>query len=162
MARAQIALIIPLGDAPGYIPGLHPDQGLPGSPAYPDQGLPGQPPGYWGGVAPPQPEHPIAPGGQPPGYWGGVAPPYPDQGLPGGQGGAPTHPIYLPGAPDQGLPPTGGEPIPPDQIEGPQVPDEYADDVVVGVKKPGSDQWTYTAYTVQPDQGQPAPAPHRR
>jgi hypothetical protein len=96
------------------------------SDARPDQGLPGQPPGYWGGVAPPlpthpiapggpppqiwpspgHPAHPIAPGGPPPGYWGGVAPPLPTHPIaPGGQppgiwGGGnvpmPTPPIYLP------------------------------------------------------------------
>jgi hypothetical protein len=90
---------------------------IPISDARPDQGLPGQPPGYWGGVAPPlpthpiapggpppgiwpspgHPSHPIAPGGPPPGYWGGVAPPYPTHPIaPGGRppgiwGGAPPY-----------------------------------------------------------------------
>src|SRR4029077_1126164 len=158
--------------------------------AYPDQGLPSAPPGYWGGVAPPYPDqglpgqpprptHPIAPGGRPPGiwggpplypdqglpgappgYWGGVAPPYPNQGLPGGQGGAPTHPIYIPGIPDQGLPSTGA-PVPPDQIVMPEPPPAYQDDIIVSVYKPGQG-WTTTSYTIAPDQGQPAPTPHRR
>jgi len=54
------------------------DPGL--SVGYP---LPPAPPlGTWGGVAPPYPAHPIAPGGPPPSIW-----PSP---------GVPTHPIYLP------------------------------------------------------------------
>jgi hypothetical protein len=170
VTQPYLALITPLS---GY-----PDQGLPpgsppgiwgGPPLYPDQGLPGQPP---------RPTHPIAPGGrppgiwggpptypdqglpgQPPGYWGGVAPPYPDQGLPGGQGGVPTHPIHIPGIPDQGLPP--GEPVPPDQIVMPEPPAEYQNDLIVSVYRPGQG-WTTTSYTVAPDQGQPAPTPHRR
>jgi hypothetical protein len=85
----------------------------------PDQGLPGQPPGYWGGVAPPLPTHPIAPGGRPPGYWGGVAPPYPDQGLPGQPPGywggvAPpwvSHPI-APGGKPPGIWGGGNVPMP--------------------------------------------------
>ena len=138
------------GPMPGTPPGI-----WGGPPLYPDQGLPGQPP---------RPSHPIAPGGgQPPGYWGGSNP-HPDQGLPGGQGGVPTHPIHIPGVPDQGLPePT---PVPPDQVTDPEIPAEYNDDLVIAVKQPGSEEWTYSAYSVQPDQGQPAPtpqaAPHRR
>lgn len=140
---------------------IHPGQGA-GQPShpwvppppYPDQGLPG---------GQPHPSHPIAPG-SPPGIWGGP-PTYPDQGLPGGgQGGRPSHPIHIPGVPDQGLPePT---PVPPDQVTDPEIPAEFNDDLVIAVKQPGSEEWTYSAYTVQPDQGQPTPtpqaAPHRR
>jgi hypothetical protein len=94
------------GQPPGYWGGV--------APPYPDHGLPGQPPGYWGGVAPPWVSHPIAPGGRPPGIWGG-APPYVDIGGPGSQP-HPSHPIapggrppgywggIAPPYPDQGLP----------------------------------------------------------
>jgi hypothetical protein len=145
MARAQIALIIPLGDAPGHIPGLrpdqglpeggngyYPDQGLPGGQPYPDQGLPGgggrpprpgnRPPGSG---APPHPSHPIhRPGGRPvdPDY--GVGEEYPDQGLPGGPVG-PTHPW---------VPPSGEELPPP--------PEDIADKVVVAVWRPDAQEWT--------------------
>jgi hypothetical protein len=136
------------GQPPGYWGGSNP---------HPDQGLPGAPPGYWGGVAPPRPDQGLP--GQPPGYWGGSSP-HPDHGLPGGQGGVPTHPIHIPGVPDQGLPP--GEPIPPDQVTPPQLPEGHEDDLVVAVKQPGQEDWTYTSYAVQPDQGQPAPEPHSR
>ena len=80
-------------------------------------------------------------------------------------GGCPSsHPIHIPGVPDQGLPePT---PVPPDQVTDPEIPAEFNDDLVIAVKQPGSEEWTYSAYSVQPDQGQPAPtpqaAPHRR
>ena len=116
----QIALIVPLGELPGLIPGIpgYPDQGLPGGGAYPDQGLPG---GGWAG----RPSHPIAPGGRPPhvgnrppGSW---SPEYPSTGpvRPGRpvdpnwgvdeSGGGlwpldPAHPI---------APPVPGEPEPP-------------------------------------------------
>jgi hypothetical protein len=72
------------------------------------------------------PAHPIAPGGEPPGYWGGVAPPLPthpivippDAIAPG----VPTHPIYLPPV----IWPSPGHPahpivLPPESI-GPGVP----------------------------------------
>jgi len=114
---------------------------MPGGPSVSHPIAPGgPPPGYWGGVAPPLPTHPIAPGGpggSPPGYWGGVAPPYVDIGLPGSQPhpshpivippdaiapGVPSHPIYwpiapthpiAPGGPDEGggAPPTPTHPI---------------------------------------------------
>ena len=61
--------------------------------------------------------------------------------------------------PDQGLPP--GQPIPPNELPPLQLPDEYEDDLVIGVKQPGSTDWTFTAYDVAPDQGQPAPTPHQ-
>jgi hypothetical protein len=88
--------------------------------------------------------------------------PYPDQGLPGGggSGGQPSHPIHIPGVPDQGLP--EGQPIPDQGLPPPPVPPEYADDLIVGVRQPNSDEWTFTAYDVQPDQGQPSPTPHKR
>ena len=79
------------------------DPGL--SVGYP---LPPVPPlGTWGGVAPPYPAHPIAPGGPPLGTWGGVAPPYPSHPIaPGGPSGPPPWGIQLPpGGPGQ--PPLG-------------------------------------------------------
>ena len=161
MARAQIALIIPLGDAPGYIPGLRPDQGF--NPAYPDQGLPG-------GNGGEQPEHPI----YHPGHPDHGLPAYPDQGLPGGGGrpprpgnrppgsGAPphpSHPIHRPGGlpvdpdygigeegPDQGLPggPVGPTHpwVPPSGEELPPPPEDIADKVVVAVWRPQEQEWT--------------------
>jgi hypothetical protein len=163
MTQPYLALITPLS-------GGHPDQGLPptspgvpthpiyhpghpdhGLPAYPDQGLPG---GSQGG----RPSHPI----YHPGHPDHGLPPYPDQGLPGGgsSGGQPSHPIHIPGVPDQGLPP--GEEIPSNELPPIPVPPEYQDDLVIGVKQAGSTEWTFTAYDVQPDQGQPSPTPHRR
>jgi hypothetical protein len=141
-----------IGGGPIYLP--------PGSPSHP--WVPPSPPGYWGGVAPPLPTHPIAPGGPPPGYWGGVAPPRPDQGLPGVPPGfwggvAPPYPDQgLPGAPpgywggvappypDQGLPPVG-TPVPPEQLPPPEVPPELASQVIVSVYKP-NEGWTTKSY----------------
>jgi hypothetical protein len=172
--QPYFALISPLS-------GGYPDQGLPpvspGSPSHP-----WVPPGS-GGV----PSHPIVIPGTPPGQPGSPTHPiyvpiYPDLGLPPGSpgspthpwvppgaagwpshpisgGGAPSHPIHIPGIPDQGLPP--GEPVPPDQIVMPEPPVEYQDDLIVSVYRPGQG-WTTTSYTVAPDQGQPAPTPHRR
>jgi hypothetical protein len=132
MARAQIALIIPLGDAPGYIPGLHPDQGLPGGEYYPDQGLPGggrpphvsnRPPGSW------NPEHPstgpVRPG-RPvdPGFgWGGE---YPS-----------TGPI---------VPPMGGTDVPPDEYQPLPPPEDIYSQYVVSVWDPKTASWTTKAY----------------
>jgi hypothetical protein len=117
------------------------DLSIGGGPIYPP---PGSPPGYWGGVAPPHPSHPIAPGGQPPGYWGGVAPPHPDQGLPGAPPGywggvAPPHP-------DQGLPPAGGTEVPPDVYTPAPIPEEIASQVVVSVYDPKTTNWTTKSY----------------
>jgi hypothetical protein len=93
--------------------------------------MPGGPPlGFWGGVAPPYPSHPIAPGGPPPqvwpgpgvpthpiapggpppGYWGGVAPPYVDIGGPAPQP-QPEHPIVLPPDLPPTMPPPDSRPI---------------------------------------------------
>jgi hypothetical protein len=153
MARAQIAIIIPLGDAPGHIPG-YPDQGLPGggqggrpdqgfNPDYPDQGLPG------GGGRPPRPGHPIAPGGRPvdPGFgWGGGE--HPSQRPP--QGGRPVDPGYGVGEerPDQGLPPELGPPVGPthpwvpEQGETlPPPPEDIADKTVIAVWRPDEQSW---------------------
>ena len=125
----------------------------------PPPGIPGLGPSHpWVPPSPGAPTHPIAPGGQPPGYWGGVAPPHPDQGLPGGQGGRPTHPIHIPGVPDQGLPQP--EPIPPDQVTPPELPEGHEDDLIIAVRSPAG-EWKYSAYDVQPDQGMPQPTPHR-
>ena len=71
-------------------------------------------------------------------------PPFPDQGLPGGSGGQPSHPIHIPGIPDQGLPP--GENIPSNELPPVPVPPQYAEELVIGVKQPGSTDWTFTAY----------------
>jgi hypothetical protein len=154
-----LCLVWALSDPPPGIPGLGPSHPWvppqPGAPTHPIAPG-GPPPGYWGGVAPPHPDQGLP--GQPPGYWGGVAPPYPDQGLPGGQGGRPTHPIHIPGVPDQGLPQP--EPIPPDQVTPPELPEGHEDDLIIAVRSPAG-EWKYSAYDVQPDQGMPQPTPHR-
>ena len=90
-------------------------------------------------------------------------PAYPDQGLPGGSGGRPSHPIHIPGVPDQGLP--EGQPIPDNELPPPTVPPEYNDDLIIGVKRAGSTEWTFTAYDTsnKPDQGLPPhPEPKSR
>jgi hypothetical protein len=151
MARAQIALIIPLGDAPGYIPG-HPDQGLPGgpetqppgiwpNPGYPDQGLPGRPPHV---------------GNRPPGSWN---PEYPSTGPV--RPGRPVDPSWglEEGGPDQGLPPTRpGVPaqpwVPPAGEELPPPPEDIAHEVVLAIWNPSTQTWTVK--TKPPVQ----PAPH--
>lgn len=129
---------------------------------YPDQGLP---PGQGG-----QPSHPIHYPGSPsqpiyhPGHPDHGHIPYPDQGLPGqgggsgGSGGHPSHPIHIPGVPDQGLPQP--EPIPPEGVTPPTIPPGHEDDLVIAVRQPNSDEWTYSAYDVAPSQGQPQPTPH--
>ena len=121
---------------------------------------------------------------QPPlGIWGGGNMPYPDQGLPGGPGGHPSHPIYHPGHPDHGLPaypdqglpgnqpgidnslPSGGTEIPSNELPMPQPPPEYADSLIISVKKPGETEWTTKAYdpSLKPDTGPvPHPEPHKR
>jgi hypothetical protein len=180
MSRAQIALIIPLGDAP---PGLHPDQGLPGGgdghrpehpiyhPGHPDHGLPAHPdqglPGGGGGPdqglpgRPPRPSHPIAPGGRPvdPGFgWGGGErpgnrPPRPER---------PTDPGYGQGEehPDNTLPPELGPPVgptqpwvPPSGEELPPPPEDIADKVVLAVWRPDQQEWK----VVVAEGPQPAP-----
>jgi hypothetical protein len=118
----------------------------PGAPVAPSHPwVPPSPPGYWGGVAPPVPTHPIAPGGQPPGYWGGVAPPRPDQGLPGVPPGfwGGVAPPY----PDQGLPAgQSGTPVPPELMPPPAVPEEIASQVIVSVYDPRTMTWTTKSY----------------
>lgn len=137
----QLYVILPVGG------GGHVDNSLPGGGNFPDNSLPGQ-----GG----RPSQPIYHPGHP--DHGHI--PYPDQGLPGGgQGGRPSHPIHIPGVPDQGLPP--GEEIPPDGVSPPTIPPGHEDDLIVAVRQPNSEEWTYTSFDVQPDQGQPAPTPHR-
>ena len=142
MARAQIAIIIPLGDAPGYIPGLHPDQGLPGNQPYPDQGLPGGQP-YPDQGLPGRPPHP---GNRPPGSGG--RPPHPSH--PIAPGGRPVDPDYGIGIehPDQGLPPELGPPVgpthpwvPPSGEELPPPPEDIADQVVIAVWRPDDQAW---------------------
>ena len=156
MSNPRLVLVWELGDGaslPGFGGGIpaygggHPSQPI-HHPGHPDHGLPSQP-GH--------PSQPI----YHPGHPDHGLPPYPDQGLPGGGqgsgGGQPSHPIHIPGVPDQGLPPP--QEVPPDQVTDPEIPDEFDDDLVIAVKQPGSDDWTYSAYTVQPDQGQPTPTP---
>jgi hypothetical protein len=135
MGTPQVCLIIPLGDQGLGIWG--------GPPLYPDQGLPG---------GQPHPSHPI------------YHPGHPDHGKPshpiaGGGDTHPSHPINIPGVPDQGLPP--GESIPPDEVSPPGLPEGHEDDLVIAVRSPGG-EWKYTAYDVQPDQGQPQPTPQSR
>lgn len=155
MPRAQIALIIPLGDAPGYIPGLHPDQGLPGGGGYPDQGLPGG--GYYPDQGlpgrPPRPSHPIAPGGRPvdPGWgWGGGEHPSTGPVRPG----RPVDPSWgiEEGRPDQGLPPGPAHPwVPPAGEELPPPPEDIVDQVVLAIWNPSAQAWTVkTAPPTQP------------
>jgi hypothetical protein len=141
MARAQIALIIPLGDAPGYIPG-HPDQGLPGGGYYPDQGLPGSP------VYPDQglPGRPPHVGNRPPGSWD--RPEYPSTGPV--RPGRPVDPSW---GIDADLGPAHPW-VPPSGEELPPPPEEIAHQVVVAVWRPEQGTWT-----VAVAQG-PHPAPH--
>ncbi len=148
--------------------GNRPDNTLPGG----QGGYPSQPiyhPGHPDHGLPPFPSHPIAPGGsggQPshpiyhPGHPDHGLPAHPDQGLPGGSGGQPSHPIHIPGVPDQGLPP--GETIPPEGITPPEIPPGHEDDLIVAVRQPNSEEWTYTSFDVAPDQGQPSPTPQKR
>jgi hypothetical protein len=160
MARAQIALIIPLGDAPGHIPGLHPDQGLPGGGYYPDQGLPG------GGEYPDQglpgspaypdqglPGRPPYVSNRPPGSWG--RPEYPSHGPV--RPGRPVDPSWGieeggPARPDQGLPPGPAHPwVPPAGEELPPPPADIADQVVLQIWNPNTQTWTVkTAPPVHP------------
>lgn len=150
---AQIALIIPLGEMPGYIPGLRPDQGLPGGGNYPDQGLPGRPgrPDY-PSQGPVRPERPIDPGFG----WGGgdhpsQRPPRPER---------PIDPSWGleeggPNRPDQGLPPGPAQPwVPPSGEELPPPPEDIVDQVVLAIWSPSAQAWTVK--TAQPAH----PAPH--
>ena len=138
--QSFVALVTVLGDAP---PGLgHPDQGLPGGGAYPDQGLPG------GGAHPGNrpPGSGAHPGNRPPGSGA-----HPGNRPPGSGSG---------GQIDNSLP--EGEPI---EINPPlpDPPPQYADKVVVAVKKP-DEPWKATAFEVDdfPDNElPPAPQPKR-
>jgi hypothetical protein len=116
-----------------------------------DNSLPG---GWPGHVAPPiyHPGHPSHglpsvpghPANRPPGSWGGPTDP--------GYG----RPIYHPGHPDHGLPSVPGHPgnvLPPGEdvdIENdlPPIPPEYADKVIVAIKRPNVTEWTVKAYDV--------------
>ena len=151
MSKPFYAVIIPLGEGQGPVdPGYGRPGGGGGGPR-PDQGLPGGQGGH--------PSQPI----YHPGHPDHGLPPFPDQGLPGGSGGRPEHPIHIPGVPDQGLP--EGQPIPDNELPPIEVPEEYQDDLVIGVKQPGSTEWTFTAYDTsnRPDQGlPPAPTPHQQ
>ena len=140
----QLYMIIPVGG----LEGGRPDNSLPGG----QGGYPSQPiyhPGHPDHGLPPFPSQGL------PGQGGGR----PDQGLPP-QGGQPSHPIHIPGVPDQGLPP--GEEIPPDQVAPPTIPPGHEDDLIVAVRQPNSEEWTYTSFDVAPDQGQPTPTPQSR
>ena len=131
------------------------------------------------------------PGG-PPGHIGGgpiYHPGHPSHGLPA-QPGHPSQPIYHPGHPDHGGPVDpgygqGGQPHPGNRPPGkwggnrpsnelpegedvdisnelPEVPEEYADKVIVAIKRPNVTEWTVKAY--DPNSGidnslPPAPEP---
>jgi hypothetical protein len=113
--RPTLAVIIPVGDDIGSLPGFgggwgsgnRPDNSLPGyghpgggpiyHPGHPDHGLPSGPPdhAWWGGGRPDRPGNdlpwaPVHPGNRPPGSGGG----HPGNRPPGSWGGRP----------DQGLP----------------------------------------------------------
>jgi hypothetical protein len=87
--------------------------------------MPGGPPlGYWGGVAPPLPTHPIAPGGPPPQIWpspGHPAHPIAPGGPPPGIWPSPGHPAHpiAPGGPPPGIWPSPGHPAHPIAPGGP-------------------------------------------
>lgn len=163
--------VIIVGDI--YYADLYPGNALPGGP-------PGhvgnRPPGSWGGPTDPgfgqgggHPSQPI------------YHPGHPSHGLPS-QPGHPSQPIYHPGHPSHGLPSGGAHPdqgLPIDeqidnalpdgeeiQIDNelPPVPPEYADKVIVGIKKP-DEEWVFKAYddvsagTPLPPVPQPKPTP---
>ena len=135
---------------------------IPLEPGNIDNSLPGGRPGHVGGgpiYHPGHPDHGLPSHGRPvdPGYGQGGRP------HPGGK------PIYHPGHPDHGLPSGGhmsnalpeGEDV---EIsnELPPVPPEYADKVIVAIKRPNVTEWTVKAYDV--DSGidnslPPAPEP---
>jgi hypothetical protein len=124
----------PPGLWPGGGGGEHPGNRPPGSGNYPTTG-------------PVPPGRPTDPGyGQP--DWGGRPSNRPPGSGPGGRI-------------DNSLP--EGEPVPPDAINPPlpDPPEEYADKVIVAIKKPNED-WRVTAYEADAFPGQglpPAPEP---
>jgi hypothetical protein len=90
-----------------------------------------------------------------------------DNALPGGGGGGsgnrPDNSLpSIPGLPNHDLP--EGENIPSNELPPPAVPPQYQDDLVVGVKRAGSSEWTFTAYDTsnKPDQGLPPTATPKR
>jgi hypothetical protein len=134
----QFALIVPLGEMPGGIPGL-PGQ-LP---------APGGGGGYPGHLPSPQP-----PGG--PGYPGRPVDPCYGRPEGGRYPGRPVDPDY--GIPE-GLRPDQGLPVPPSFQPSPP-PGELANKVIVAVYRPGQG-WTCKSYEPpgHPDQGLPGAPP---
>jgi hypothetical protein len=120
---------------PIYHPG-HPEHGLPSQPGHPGN----RPPGSWGGATDPSfgwggGEHP---GNRPPG--GGA---HPGNRPPGsGRPNRPDNSLPISDRIDNALP--DGEEIEIDN-ELPEVPAEYADKVIVAVKKP-DEEWVFKAY----------------
>ena len=77
----------------------------------------------------------------------------------GGHGGnRPDHSLpSIPGLPNHDLP--EGENIPSNELPPIPTPPGHEDDLIVGVKKPNSDVWTFTAYDVSNSPGNELP-PH--
>ena len=149
---AQIALIIPLGEMPGYIPGLRPDHGLPGGGLHPGNRPPGSSLGYPSG-------QPIPPGGPvDPGWgggWGGGAVDpgwgqgggeHPGNRPPGSEhpGGGPVYPGHPTGGPI--VPPQGGTPVPEDEYTPAPPPEDITSQYIVSVWDPRTMTWTTKTY----------------
>jgi hypothetical protein len=164
--------VVIIGDI--YYADLYPGNALPGGGGYPSQPI--HHPGHPDHGLPSQPGHP---GNRPPGSWGGpVDPGWGQGGMPHPGGGPiyhPGHPDHgLPSQPGHpgNRPPGSGRPPRPDNSlpisdridnalpdgeeieidnELPEVPAEYADKVIVAVKKP-NEEWVVKAYDdVSPD-----------
>jgi hypothetical protein len=132
MSRAQIALIIPLGDAPGHIPGYRPDNELPGG------GRPSRPvdPG-WG----------VGDGPVDPGYgWGGGE--HPSNRPPGSEHPGNRPPGSFPGYPTGGpiVPPQGGTVVPEDEYQPLPPPEDIYSQYIVSVWDPKTATWTTKSY----------------
>jgi hypothetical protein len=90
----------------------------------------------------------------------------PDNSLPGQGGGSGNRPDNslpnIPGLPNHELP--EGENIPSNELPPIPTPPGHEDDLIVGVKKPNSDVWTFTAYDVsnKPDHELPPHAQPKR
>lgn len=121
---------------------------------HPDNSLPGYTPGHG---------RPVDPGYGRPIYHPG----HPSHGLPIPPNHVGGGPIYHPGHPDHGLPSQPiygtGQPVPPDMIDPPlpaDLPEPYADKVIVAIKRPDVVEWRVTAYDAAtfPGQGLPPTA----
>lgn len=87
----------------------------------------------------------------------------PDNALPGSQPGIDNSLPSIPGLPSNELP--EGQPIPDNELPPVQVPPQYQQSLVVGVKQPNSNDWTFTAYDTSLTPGHELPehaAPKRR